>query len=78
MQIKNFHYLKIIVFVVPILLIGCGWEGKRIDNSVQDKDSTSFKNSLTANTFKNQIPIKAPEGMVWIYGGIFKQGAVKK
>jgi len=77
MQIKNFHYLKIIVFVVPILLIGCGSEGKRIDNSVQDKDSTSFKNSLTANTFKNQIPTKAPKGMVWIPGGIFKQGAVK-
>mgnify|MGYP003626744298 CR=1 FL=1 len=74
---KNFHYLKIIVLVVPILLISCGWEGKKIDSSVQNRDSISSRDGHSAYTIKNQIKMKAAKGMVWIPGGIFQQGAVK-
>ena len=39
---------------------------KKIDNSVQNTDSISFRDNITANNFKNQIQNKAPKGMVWI------------
>ena len=70
------HYVALIVF--GVLMVNCKSEPKK--DRIPQEEKTEFKKPTPVidHTVLNEKPegVTAPEGMVWVPGAVFKQGAV--
>ncbi|HAF77784.1 MAG TPA: formylglycine-generating enzyme family protein [Maribacter sp.] len=73
---KSMHYVALIVF--GVLMVNCKSEPKKDRIPQEEKTEIKKPTPVIDHTVLNEKPegVTAPEGMVWVPGAVFKQGAV--